>query len=55
MANIINELEVVLEPPATQPKGGASKAPPPKPQVNPHDLLTICDREERNRLRTVAH
>jgi hypothetical protein len=54
MANIINELEVVLEPPAIQPKGGG-KAPSPKPQVNPHDLLTIRDREERNRLRTVAH
>jgi hypothetical protein len=55
MAVIINEMEVVLEPPEAPPQPGGYQAIPEKPQLNPHDLLTLMDREQRNRLRTLAH
>jgi hypothetical protein len=55
MAVIINELEVVLEAPEAPPQPGGRTAVPEKPQVNPHDLLSLVDREQRNRLRTLAH
>jgi hypothetical protein len=54
MAVIINELEVVLEAPEAPPQPGGH-AVPQKPQVNPHDILTLMDREQRNLLRTLAH
>jgi hypothetical protein len=55
MAVIINELEVVLEapPPPAQP-GGLAVAPE-KPMLNPQDLLTVLDREQRTELRLRAH
>ena len=54
MAVIINDLEVVLEPPP--PKVQAGELPPPeKPQLSPQDLLSMRDRELRNRLRLQAH
>jgi hypothetical protein len=55
MAVVINELEVVLEPPAAPPQPGGLPAVPSKPQINPHDILTVLDREQRNRLRVLAH
>lgn len=55
MAVIINELEVVLEAPEAPPQPGGHTSVPGKPQVNPHDILTLMDREQRNLLRTLAH
>jgi hypothetical protein len=55
MAVIINELEVVLEPPQAPPQPGGHAAVPEKPQINPHDILTLLDRERRSQLRTMAH
>lgn len=55
MAVIINEIEVVLEaPPAPQKPGGQGTAPE-KPMLNPQDLLTVLDREQRSELRLRAH
>jgi hypothetical protein len=54
MAVIINELEVVLEPPKSPPAGGGQAAPE-KPTLNPQDLLSVLDREQRSELRLCAH
>jgi hypothetical protein len=54
MAVIINDLEVVLEPPP--PKAQAGGPPlPQKPQFSPQDLLSMRERELRIRLRLQAH
>lgn len=55
MAVIINELEVVLEPDAGKTQPGGLTPPPEKPALIPHDLLTVLDREDYNRLRVLAH
>ena len=55
MAVVINELEIVLDPPPQQPGAPASTAVAPKFQLAPHDLLAVMDRERRNRLRLQAH
>ena len=58
MAVIINELEVVLDPPQSQSQqqsGAAASPPQPKQPLNPHDFLTVMDREQRNELRLRAH
>jgi len=54
MAIIINDLEVVLEPPPpkAQPEG---QALPRKPQLSPQDFLSMRERELRNHLRLQAH
>jgi hypothetical protein len=54
MAVIINDLEVVLEPPPPQAQAGAQPLPE-KPRLSPQDLLTMRERELRNRLRLQAH
>jgi hypothetical protein len=54
MAVIINDLEVVLEPPPSKAQAGAPR-PPEKPQLSPQDLLSTRERELRNRLRLQAH
>jgi hypothetical protein len=55
MAVIINELEVVLEPPPpdAQPEG----SPPvvEKPQISSQDVFTLFERRERNQMRLIAH
>jgi hypothetical protein len=55
MAVIINELEVVLEPPPgkAQPGGGITPQEPAK--LNPIDLLTVTERDQLNQLRLRAH
>jgi hypothetical protein len=55
MAVVINELEIVLEPPPPkqQPTGG--KPAPEKPTFGPQELLIVMDREQRNDLRLLAH
>jgi hypothetical protein len=55
MAVIINELEVVLEPPPLVSKQGGQMPVPQKPQLKTQDLLSIVEREQRNRLRLQAH
>ncbi len=55
MAVVINELEVVLEPAQPPPLPGGQLPPPPQPQFNTQDFLTVMDREQRNRLRLQAH
>ena len=55
MAVIINELEVVLEPPQSPPQPGGQLPVPEKPHFNPQDFVTTADREHRNRLRLQAH
>jgi hypothetical protein len=55
MAVIINELEVILEAPTAAPQPGGHVAVLEKPALNPQDLLTILDREQRNELRLRAH
>jgi len=55
MAVIINELELVLDPPATETKPTNKTQVPEKRALSPHDLLTMLDREQRNRLRLQAH
>jgi hypothetical protein len=55
MAVIINELEVVLEPPQSPPQPGGQQAVPEKPQFNTQDFLSMWEREQRNRLRLEAH
>jgi hypothetical protein len=55
MAVVINELEVVLEPPQSPPPPGGNVAVPQKPTLNPQDFLSIKDWEIRNRLRVKAH
>jgi hypothetical protein len=54
MAVVINELEIVLEPPE-QPGPQAAASSPQKPALNPQDFLAVMDRERRNRLRLQAH
>jgi hypothetical protein len=55
MAVIINELEIVLEPSQAPPQPGGKTPAPEKPPVSPHDIMTLMDREQRVRLRTLAH
>ena len=55
MAVIINELEVVLDPPQRPPQPGGQLPVPEKPMPNAHDFLTVMDREQRNELRLLAH
>jgi hypothetical protein len=55
MAVIINELEVVLEPPQAPPQPGGQSAVPEKPQFSTQDFLALWEREQRNRLRLQAH
>jgi hypothetical protein len=55
MAVIINELEVVLEPPPPVSKQGGQMPVPQKPQFKTPDFVTIMEREQRNRLRLQAH
>jgi hypothetical protein len=55
MAVIINDLELVLEPPPPQTKPGGQMPVPQKPQLNPQDFLAMMEREKRNRLRLQAH
>ena len=55
MAVIINELEVVLEPPQSTPTSSAKSSAAEKPMLNQHDLLTVMDREQRDKLRLCAH
>jgi hypothetical protein len=54
VAVIINELEVVLEPPPPESQQGAKTGAPTKP-FSPQDFLAIKEREQRNRLRLQAH
>ena len=54
MAIIINELEVVLEPPPPKAQAGG-QALPQKPQFSPLDFLSMRERELRNSLRLQAH
>ncbi len=60
MAVIINELEIVLDPDANVEKPEAQKAngkasQPETPPIEPQDILTVLDREQRNHLRVMAH
>lgn len=55
MAVIINELEVVLEPPPAEAQPGGGIAPPEKPKLNPLDLLSVIERDQLNQLRLRAH
>jgi len=55
MAVIINELEVVLEPPPPVAQPGGSPQAPEKPQISPQDVFTLLERRERNQMRLVAH
>jgi hypothetical protein len=55
MAVIINELEVVLEPPPGQAQQGGGIAPPEEAKLNPLDLLSVMERDQFNQLRLVAH
>jgi hypothetical protein len=55
MAVIINELELVLDPPATESKPTAKTQAPEKRALSPQDFLAMMDREQRNRLRLQAH
>jgi hypothetical protein len=54
MAIIINDLELVLEPPPPKAQAGGA-ALPQKPQVNPQDIASIRERDLRNALRLQAH
>jgi hypothetical protein len=54
MAVIINELEVVLEPPPPESQQGG-KPPEPTKAFSPQDFLAIKEREQRNCLRLQAH
>jgi hypothetical protein len=60
MSVIINELEIVLDASAGKqkadaPKAGGKAADPPKPPLEPQDVMTVMDREQRNRLRVMAY
>ena len=55
MAVIINELEVVLEPPPSEAQPGGGITPPEQPKLNPLDLLTLVERHQLNQLRLLAH
>jgi hypothetical protein len=54
MAIIINDLELVLEPPPPKAQPGA-QALPQKPQLSPRDFVSMQEREVRNHLRLKAH
>ncbi len=56
MSVIINELEVVLESPAsTGPAKPATPPPPPQQQMQTIDIDDILEREARAHLRLFAH
>ena len=55
MAVIINEIEVILEPPPAPQKPGGQATEPDKPTLNPQDLFSVLDREQRCELRLHAH
>jgi hypothetical protein len=55
MGVVINELEVMVEPPQAPPQPGGQLPVPEKPQLNPQDLRALWARETRNRLRLQAH
>lgn|GEM_PF-2893361 len=56
MSVIINELEVVLESPAsTGPAKPAVPPPPPQQQIQPIDINDMLEREARAQLRLLAH
>ena len=57
MAVIINEMEVVVEPPApAQPPDSATTPPPPAHNaLRPLDLADIQERRNRFALRLLAH
>ena len=55
MAVIINELEVVLDPPPPTAQSGGLPPVPEKPQISPQDFLNLFERRERNRIRLIAH
>jgi hypothetical protein len=53
---IINELEVVLESPAsTGPAKPVVPSPPPQQQLQPVDITDMLEREARAHLRLLAH
>ena len=53
---IINELEVVLESPAsTGPAKPLTPPPPPTQQMQPIDVTDILEREARAQARLIAH
>jgi hypothetical protein len=54
MAIIINDLELVLEPPPPKAQAGG-QALPQQPQLGPQDFLALREREVRNHLRLQAH
>jgi len=56
MSVIINELEVVLESPAsTGPAKPAAPTPPPQQQAQPIDITDILERKARLQVRLLAH
>lgn len=56
MSVIINELEVVLESPAsTGPAKPVAPPPPPQQQIQPIDISDMLEREVRAQLRLLAH
>ncbi|HEY1902793.1 MAG TPA: hypothetical protein VGG56_10200 [Terracidiphilus sp.] len=55
MAVVINDLEIVLDPPQQQPGTQGAVPVPQKFQLTPQDFLAVMDRERRNRLRLQAH
>jgi hypothetical protein len=55
MAVVINELEVVLDPPPEQPGTQVAAPAPQRSPLNPQDFLAVMDRERRNRLRLQSH
>jgi hypothetical protein len=55
MAVIINELEIVLEPPPPTAQPGGLPPVPEKPQISPQDVFALLERRERNQMRILAH
>jgi len=55
MAVIINEIEVVLEPPKSPEASGGKGGEPEKQPMDPQDLLTVINREQHIELRLRAH
>ena len=56
MSVIVNELEVVLESPAsTGPAKPVTPPPPASQQIQPIDITDILEREARAQARLVAH
>lgn len=54
MAIIINDLELVLDPPPPKAQPGG-QALPQEPRLGPQDLLAMHERDVRNALRLQAH